>query len=306
MRLSGDNGLRAINGFAAETNGEIKTLVNVGAYALYLAPEHTGSAAANRIRYKEEVIIPAGESVQIYYDGTLSRWVPIVSPAPGYQVADRGVYYDQMPTKIPTAVSENFPFFIWGSVQLLNGPPTPNEPFVFWDMNSGSTPSGGSGMAYARQTEEMAYIGTSHIVAKTFCKTPAVLSDASNSYYWFLRIADNPSSGFWNQNNSLGIRYRHEVNGGKFECYIRDGSGNDTVMDSGVTVETNKEYEMAVSLNKTNTEATFFINGVVVGRITSGMPSPIAVGPSLQLEKTAGTSARSWKVYRFIGAAIMP
>jgi hypothetical protein len=306
VRLSGDGGFRAINGFAAGVNGEIKTLVNAGQFALYLAPEHTGSTAANRITYKEEIIIPEGESVQIYYDGTLSRWVPITPPAPGYRVADRGVYYDQMPSRMPTAVSENFPFFIWGSIQLLNGNPTANEPFVFWDMNTGSTPSGGSGMAYVRELEEMAYVGTCHMVAKTYCKTPAVLSDASNSYYYFLRLADFPSSGFWNQNNSLGIRYRHEVNGGRFECYSRNGSGTDVTVDSGVLVEANKDYELAVTLNKTNTEATFFINGAVVGRITSGLPSGVAVGPSQQLEKTAGSSARSWKVYRFIGAAIAP
>lgn len=306
VRLSGDNGLRAINGFAAGVNGEIKTLVNAGQFALYLAPEHAGSSAPNRISYKEEVIIPEGESVQIYYDGVLSRWVPITPPAPGYHVADRGVYYDQMPTRMPTAVSENFPFFLWGSIQLLNGDPTANEPFVFWDMNTGSTPSGGSGMAYVRELEDMAYLGTCHMVAKTYCKTPAVLSDASNSYYWFLRLADFPSSGFWNQNNSLGIRYRHEVNGGRFECYARNASGTDVTVDSGILVETNKDYELAVSLNKTNTEATFFINGAVVGRIASGLPSGVAVGPSQQLEKTAGSSARSWKVYRFIGAAIAP
>ena len=306
VRLSGDIGFRAINGFAAETSGEIKTLVNVGAYSLYLAPEHAGSLAANRISFKEEVILPPGESVQIYYDGVLSRWVPIDPPAPGYQVTGRGVYYDQMPTKVPTAVSENFPFFIWGSITLQNGAPTPTEPFVFWDMNTGSTPSGGCGMAYVREKEEMTYVGTTHMVAKTYCKTPATLSDGTNSYYWFLRLADFPSSGFWNQNNSLGIRYRHEVNGGKFECYVRNASGTDVTVDSGVTVETNKEYEMAVSLNKSNTEATFFINGVVVGRISSGLPGGIAVGPSQQLEKTAGSGARSWKVYRFIGAAIAP
>jgi len=189
---------------------------------------------------------------------------------------------------------------------MQNGAPPANEPFVFWDMNSGSTPSGGIGMAYVREKEEMAFIGTSHIVAKTFCKTPAVLSDASNSYYWFLRIADFPSSGFWSQNNSLGIRYWHTENGGKFQCYVQNGSGTVTTVDSGVLMETDKEYEMAVSLNKSNTEATFFINGAVVGRISSGMPGAVAVGPSQQLEKTTGTSARSWKVYRFIGAAIAP
>jgi len=131
------------------------------------------------------------------------------------------------------------------------------------------------------------------------------LSDDINYYYVFLRLAALPFSGFWDQNNSLGIRYRHNVNNGYWQCYSRSGN-TDTVLDTGLLYEVDTEYELMVTLNKSKTEATYFINGAVVGRISTGLPAAVPVGPSNHLEKLAGASARSMLVYRFMGAAIAP
>ncbi len=305
IRLSGDNGVRAIRSFAADTGGEIKTLVNVGSFPIYLAPEHASGTAAQRIAYFEEVFLMPGQSCQIYYDGTLSRWVPINPPCPGYRTDRKSVFYDMPVGPVPTAASADTEMDIFGSITLTNGAPTGTTvPFAFWNMNTGSTSSGGAGTFYPHVMEDMAWIGGSHIVARAFIRSTATLSDATNDYYYFLRIASNPSSGFFNQNNSLGLRYTHDVNSGKWEAYSRDNGGTDSVVDTGVTFAVDTDYELLVTLNKSNTEATFFINGVVVARITANLPTGVGCGPSQQLEKTAGTSARSVKCYRFVGAAI--
>ena len=306
VRLSGDNGVRAIRGFSAETSGEVKVLANVGSYPLYLAPEHASSTAANRISYFEEVFLMPGQSCQVYYDGTLSRWVPFNVPNPNYYTPRKSVHYDQMPTKIPTAVGENFPLFIWGSIQVSNTDPTSTIPFMAWDLNSGSSTSGGAGLAYVREQESMTWFGGAHAVAKSIIKSPGTLGDATNNYYYFLRLGNNPSSGFFTQNNSVGIYYRYSDNSGKFYLRSTDNGGTSTETDSGVTVAVNTEYELMVTVNKALNEATFFINGSVVGRITTNLPTNVICGPSTQLEKTAGSSARSVYVYRFMGAAIAP
>lgn len=306
VRLSGDNGVRAIRGFSAETSGEIKLLANVGSFPIYLAPEHSSSTAANRIKYFEEVFLMPGQSCEIYYDGTASRWVPYDVPNPGYNTPGKSVYYDQMPTRVPTAVGENFPLFIWGSIQISNTDPTSTIPFMSWDLNTGATASGGAGIAYVREQESMSYFGGAHIVTKSIIKSPATLGDVTNNYYYFLRLANNPSSGFFTQNNSIGIYYRYSDNSGKFWLRSTNTSGTSTEIDSGITVAVNTEYTLTVTVNKALNEATFFIDGAVVGRITTNLPSGVICGPSTQLEKTAGTSARSVYVYRFIGAAIAP
>jgi len=306
VRISGDNGIRAITGLHAETNGEEKTLVNVGAYPLYLAPEHSGSSAANRIAYVEEVMIPPGLSCRIMYDGVSSRWRPVQVPCPNYANMNRSVHYDKSAGKVASNFQDDIHLDVFGSLTQSPGDPTATSPFTSWDFNTGTATSGGLGLFYARSSEEMAMVGGAHIVTKMHFKSPAILADDVNQYYFFLRIADFPSSGFWNQNNSLGIRYRHNVNGGNWQCYSRDGSGGETVLDTGIAFQVNTEYEVMVTLNKTNTEATYFLNGAVVGRITANMPGAVAVGPSNHLEKLTGNSPRSALVYRFMGAAIAP
>lgn len=306
VRLSGDNGIRAINGFSVETSGEVKTLANVGSYPIYLAPEHAGSTAANRIAYFEEVFIPAGAACQIYYDGTSSRWRPMMVPAAGYQVrSGKAVYYDEPVGKIATAVSADNSLFIWGSIQVLNALPSAARPFAVWDLNSGATASGGSGIAYTRELESMAWYGGAHIMTRCVLKSPSALSDATNNYYYFVRIANNPSSGFETQNNSVGLRYHHS-NSTNWECFSTNSGGTSTVTDSGVTFAVDTDYDVMVTLNKALTEATFWINGAVVARITTNLPSGAICGPSTQLEKTAGTTARSVYISRFTAAAIAP
>lgn len=306
VRISGDDGIRMITGFVAGTDGEEKNLANIGTHPLYLAPEHSGSTAENRIAYHEEVMIPPGGSCKILYDATSARWRPTNVPCPNYTNLKRSVHYDKSAAKVPEAFADDIQLGIYGSLTPTVAAPSATSPFTSWNCNSGNSTGGGQGFFYAKSSEEMAYVSGTHIVGKMHIKSTGVLSDETNSYYFFFRIADNPSSGFWDQNNSLGIRYRHGVNSGRWQCYSRSNGGTDTTLDSGITYDVNTEYELTVTLNKTNTEATYFINGVVVGRITSNLPTAIGVGVSSNLEKLSGNSARSLLVYRFMGAAIAP
>lgn len=306
VRLSGNSGFQKITGFSAGTAGEIKTLTNVGSFCVYLAPEHASSTAANRISYQEEVVIWPGSSCQIVYDNTISRWMVLLTPSPAYDVPRKTKYHDAGVGRVSTAVTMDEDWDLWGSVTLLAADPSASVPFNAWDMNSGSTASGGSGVMYPHDAGGGARVGLSHIVAKTHVRTPANLSDDTNNYYYFMRLAASPYSGFWNQNNSVGLYYRHSENSGKWFFRSRSSGGTNTEVDTGVTFAVDTEYEIQVSLNAAGNEATAWIDGVVVGRITTNLPTSTSVGWSQQLEKTAGTSARSVKIFRFIGAAVRP
>jgi hypothetical protein len=150
------------------------------------------------------------------------------------------------------------------------------------------------------------WAGSAHIVAKTHIKTPSALSDSANQYYYFMRLAASPYSGFLDQNNTVGFYYRHDLNGGKWFLRTRNNAGSESNADSGVTFSVNTQYELQLSLNMAANEATFWINGSVVGRLTTNLPNNIGLGWSQQLEKQSGTSARIMDCYRFIGAAILP
>ncbi len=305
IRISGDSDFEKITGFSAGVSGEVKTLTNIGSNCLYLAPEHTGSSAANRISYHEEIILWPGSSCQIFYDGTSSRWRPLTSPSPGYQVPRRSKYFYEAISRASTAVSADNVTDMFGSITMSEANASSTELFNSWAMTTGSTTSGGAGM-YMPHDHAGAYVTTSHIVIKTLVKMPATLGDATNNYYYFVRIADSPASGFWDQNNSVGIYYRYSDNSGKFYLRSRSSGGTNTEVDSGITVAVNTTYELQVSLNKASNEATFWIDGAVVGRITTNLPSGTDVGWSAQLEKTAGSSSRTCHTFYLIGAAIAP
>ena len=305
VRVSGNNAIQMITGFNAETNGEEKTITNIGNHPLYLAPEHSGSTPANRIAYFEEVLIPPGASCRIFYDGVSSRWRPADSPCPNYTNIKRSVHYDKSAGKPPQSLTDDIQLGAHGGITQSAASPSATSPFCAWNFNTGSNSTGGLGLYFARTSDDIAFVTGAHIVAKAQIKTPAAVGDNTNNYYTFLRIASLPLNGFWDLNNSLGIRYRHTVNDGYWECYARSNN-SDTVLDSGILFEPDTDYELMVTLNKSNTEATYFINGVAVGRITTNLPTPDSVGPSIRLEKVSGTSARSMLVYRFMGAAIAP
>jgi hypothetical protein len=305
VRVSGNDVIQMITGFNAQTIGEEKIITNVGNHPLYLAPEHTGSIAANRIAYFEEVMIPPATSCRIIYDGVLSRWRPIDPPCPNYTNIKRSIHYDRSAGKAAEDPSDDIQLGVFGTLPQTVASPSATSPLSSWYFNTGTATGGGLGLYFTKTTENMAYVTGAHIVGKMHIKTPAVLSDDINYYYVFLRLAVLPSSGFWDQNNSLGIRYRHNVNNGYWQCYSRSGN-TDTVLDTGILFEVDTEYELMVTLNKSKTEATYFINGAVVGRISTNLPAAVAVGPSNHLEKLAGASARSMLVYRFMGAAIAP
>lgn len=305
VRLSGDNGFHKITGFSAGVSGEVKTLSNIGSFCLYLAPEHTGSSASNRISHQEEIVLWPGSSCQIFYDGTSSRWRPLTSPSPGYQVPRRAKYFYEPISRASTAAAADNVTDIFGSITMSEANASSTELFNSWAMTTGSTTSGGAGM-YMPHDHAGAYVTTSHIVIKTLVKMPATLGDATNNYYYFVRIADSPASGFFDQNNSVGIYYRYSDNSGKFWLRSRSSGGSNTEVDSGITVAVNTTYELQVSLNKAGNEATFWIDGAVVGRITTNLPSGTDVGWSAQLEKTAGSSSRTCHTFYLIGAAIAP
>lgn len=305
VRVSGDSDFEKITGLSAGAGGEVKTLTNVGSYCLYLAPEHTGSSAANRITHQEEVILWPGSSCQLLYDATSSRWRVLTTPSQGYQVPRRAKYFYEPISRASTAASADNVTDMFGSITMSEADASSTELFNSWAMTTGSTTSGGAGM-YMPHDHAGAYVSGSHIIIKTLVKMPATLGDATNNYYYFVRIADSPSSGFFDQNSSVGIYYRYSDNSGKFWLRSRSSLSANTEVDSGVTVAVNTTYELQVSLNKANNEATFWINGDVVGRITTNLPGATNVGWSAQLEKTAGSSSRTCHTFYLIGAAIAP
>jgi hypothetical protein len=83
IRLSTDGSTRDLTGAAAGSSGELKWLINLGPQTIRLQSEDTNSTAANRFLFASGTTfgILSNGVVGILYDGTSSRWRPIVHTA---------------------------------------------------------------------------------------------------------------------------------------------------------------------------------------------------------------------------------
>lgn len=306
VRVSGDNGLRMITGFSAETSGEEKTIINVGSYNLYLAPEHASSTAANRIAYYEEVVIPPGRSCRLAYDGTSSRWRPTMLPVENYEIERNAIWYDFSAGKFPEGLQESLWLSYAGSGVVGQAAASSTLPFASWTIDNGSGATGDISFYFLRGVDYFTYTGSTHVVSKCAFTTHSSLSNGTQRYRIRHIVSGSPASLLTNVNNSLGIRYSDDINSGKFECYSRNSGGTETTADSGITVAASTRYETTITLNKAGTEATFIINGAVVARITTNLPSATTLGSGIQLGSLVGTGTKTLYVHRMMAAAIAP
>lgn len=95
----------------------------------------------------------------------------------------------------------------------------------------------------------------------------------------------------------LGVHYRDDNNGGKWEFASRNSST--TVIDSGITVvqsTTTLNYKIRIDMNAAGTSATAYINGTSIGTITTNLPTAY-IAPFCGGQKVAGTTSKAyWSV----------
>lgn len=305
IRVSGDSSFRKITGLAAWTAGRTKTIINAGSYCLLFSPEHTSSTAANRLSHYEEVILPPGGTLVLMYDSTLSRAVVVSNTAANYKIHRRAVWYEKYGSKYPEGITEDTVLQYSGSGNVGTTSPTSTFPFVRWSMDNNSLATGDKVLYMLKTADALSYAGSAHIATKVEFNSLSVLSDASQQYRIRFVLTASPASLLTNVNNTVGIRYSHDINSGKWQCYCRDSGGTETTADSGVTYAVDTIYSIAISLDIALAEATFFINGAVVGRITANLPSAVAVGAGIQYGKLVGTTNYTFNGHYLMAAAIM-
>ncbi|MEZ4925577.1 MAG: hypothetical protein R3A50_04825 [Saprospiraceae bacterium] len=302
VRLSGDSDIPAITSMAAVSDGKQKLLINVGDYAIYFPAEHPDGTAANRISGKGSYFLFPGASANIYYDGTLSRWI-FLDPEPSYYDQGNVVRYDYSAASTTPGDNEMYgqAAFSSGSVSV-NGPASGGLPGYTGVSTSAST--GGGGYAYLTKGVEAPTQAGSSAISFTANVALNEVSDATNSYSTEISICQG-AVGF-DTDNSIGFRYTHSANSGKWLAYSIDNAGSETSFDTGITVAALTFYKMNIELNKENTEARFFINGDYVGRITTGLPNAVEMGGKIFIDKTAGTSARELRLFRMVLCGVFP
>lgn len=136
--------------------------------------------------------------------------------------------------------------------------------------------------------------GNGEITFETLIRTPANLSDGTDTYYLYYGIPAT-TNGFdqaAETTDGIYFRYTHSENSGKWQ-YITRASSAETVTDSTVTVAINTWYKLKVVVNAAGTNATFTVNGANSSTVSTNFPATSAGYIfSGGIRKTLGTAVR--------------
>ena len=304
IRISGDNGIRAITSLAAQTTGEKKTFLNIGSFPIYFAGEHPDGTAANRIILSGDFVLMPNQSVTLIYDGTSSRW----------RITDENV-------NINTGRRVDYSFSAgsvtagdWGIVDYL----TSGGAFSGFSATATSTGLPAAGLRTSTSAAGIAALsipknialhgkfGSNHGYAGTAMAFED-LSTGSEQFTFQFELSSGSGGTTLASNNSVGFRYSETINSGKFQLFTRNNAGTETTADSGVTVSADVVYDLRVYIDKSLTEARYYINGSFVGRITTNLPSNTAgYGTRAIIAKSIGTNSRIAYIHQIQCGSINP
>jgi hypothetical protein len=304
VRLDGDSGMRAITSMAAGHSGEIKTLVNVGSYPIYFPGEHPDGTAANRISTEKDIFLYPKKSLQIYYDGTSTRWRILT---PDADVKDgRSVYYSWSAGSTTVGDYGDVGFLAISSGTASGaGTATSTSP-GYLILSTAATTNGGGAVYFTKNSQTFGSFSSSHGYADFVLNIPT-LSDGTNTFETNIQITTSPLSTSLTPNNTIGIRYTDSVNSGKFQAFCKDNAGSEsTGVDLGVTVTAGQIYKIRIEVDKAKTEARFYIDSVFAGRVTTNMPNDGAFGARVVILKSAGATERTTRVHSMSAGAIYP
>lgn len=168
---------------------------------------------------------------------------------------------------------------------------------------TGTTNAGLGWVQFSKTITSPVYIGGAHIATEGTISVPT-LSDGTQTYTVALQLTASPTSASITPNNTIGIRYSSGINSGKFEGFTKNNAGTESTVDLGVTVAATTPYLLRIEIDKQKTEARFYVDGVMAGRVTTNLPNSGSAGPREIIGKTNGTTASTLNCHSMTCEAI--
>lgn len=127
-------------------------------------------------------------------------------------------------------------------------------------------------------------------------RTPSNLSDATNRYG--IKVGFGTLSTSIVDGAGASIRYRDNINSGKWQLMTTDYGGVQTLTDSGITVAASTWYRFDAVLNASASQVQYYINGSLISSITASIQNAgsIYLGLTAMILKSAGTTSRGMYV----------
>ncbi len=295
VRLDFDSDINAITSFNTATDGETKKLRNISTTNFgYIPSQHPDGTAAKRVAGQGDHLIAPGGTVEIEYDDTDDRWYVIRNTFnPASIPTGHGIYFNQQAAATSGGDHSFLGFASSGSGGNGNNASTSAPIENTWSLTRGTTAASSSTIYLVKNAPTFTSFGAGHISAWASVHIQTNLSSGTQRFGTQLSITASPSGTTQAVNNSIGIRCVDNENSGNWTLFSRDNAGAETTVDSGVAPAAGTPYFLQIFVDKSRSEARFFINGTYVGRITANMPaSGTLVGTRLGIFGSVGTSDR--------------
>jgi len=303
--------IRTITGFEALPGGTVRHIINDGDYPYVIAAHHTASSVGNRVFAREDIIVLPQDGVTLVYNNNASRWFVAGSSFNPTKMGstNNGIYYYQAPGSTNQS-DHSFLGFANSGTSSGNANANPaSKKAISWELATGTTAAGVATIYFPKNANNYTRTGDGHIVIQANVYVPT-LSTGSQRYTLQVGIIPNANTTTLAVNNSVVVRYKDDVNSGKFELVTRNSAGTETAVDCGVTVAANTTYQITVVLNEALTEARAYINtpGAVTAFATntSTMPnSAVSVGGRCGIFASVGTTTKLLNVGLISGFVVL-
>ena len=157
--------------------------------------------------------------------------------------------------------------------------------------NTGTTTSGRSFVGLA--SSDQLQLGNGEVRCTCILRTPATASDGTNRYGLRMGLLDTRTSG--SVGDGLFFSYTDTVNSGNWSIDAVSGGGAYSPIDTGIAMPLGTWLRLDIIVNSTATEATFYIDDVLVHTETTTIPSGFsgALGAGWIIFKSTGTTSRN-------------
>lgn len=154
-------------------------------------------------------------------------------------------------------------------------------------LNPGTSATGRAGLGWGGAQGAASFrIGILKMIFGIRQNLWAVGSAGENYTLWvgfFDIVTAQPTNGVY-------FRYNYAVNGGRWE-YCTTVAGATTAADTGVGFTAQVYQVMEVEINAAGTSVTFYIDGTLVGTISSGLPTSVGLLAMSNVLRSAGTGS---------------
>lgn len=157
-------------------------------------------------------------------------------------------------------------------------------------LETGTTTTGRASIG--TQVADQIVLGSGMARFTAMIRTPSVLSDATNRYNIIVGFTNTLTTAA--PTMTCSIRYRDNLNSGKWQAHLLDTLAGPETIDLGITVAVSTWYKLEIVVSSSSSQAQFYIDGALCGTGTLAVPAGVAetVGAVVLLLKGAGTTSR--------------